>query len=212
VNKVGLFGGSFDPVHLGHLRVAEEVRGHLDLESVFFIPTAVQPLKRAAAILSADERLRMIRMSIRGNPYFRASDIEIKRGGISYSIDTVRAYARRFDDVYFLVGVDAFSEIDLWKDWTELFRYTNFAVMMRPKHRTADLLMVLPKGVQPDVRRIDGSTYEHASGKRLHLFEITQLDISSTNIRSLVRQGRSIRYLVPDSVERFIKEKGLYKG
>ncbi len=148
MNKVGLFGGSFDPVHLGHLRVAEEVRGHLALERVFFIPTAVQPLKRGAPSISADERLRMIRMSIRGNPYFRASDAEIKRGGISYSIDTVRAYARRFHELYFLTGVDAFSQIDLWKDWTELFRYTNFAVMVRPNHKTTDLLKILPKEIK----------------------------------------------------------------
>lgn len=212
MNKVGLFGGSFDPVHMGHLRVAEEVRGHLGLETVFFIPTAVQPLKREAAAIPADDRLRMIRMSIRGNRFFRTSDIEIRRGGISYSIDTVRFYARRFDEIYFLTGVDAFSQIDLWKDWRELFRYTNFAVMVRPNHKTSDLLKVLPKGVQSDVRRIDGSTYEHRSGKRLHLLEITQLDISSTNIRSLAKQGGSIRYLVPDLVERFIREKGLYKG
>jgi nicotinate-nucleotide adenylyltransferase len=212
VNKIGLFGGSFDPVHVGHLRVAEEVRGHLGLEKVFFIPAAVQPLKRESTAIGADERLRMIRMSIRGNRFFRASDIEIRRGGISYSIDTVKSYARRFDDLYFLIGVDAFSEMDLWKDYAELFRCTNFAVMVRPNHKATNLLKVLPKIIRREVKRIDSSTYEHTSGKKLFLFEITQLDISSTNIRSLVQQGRSIRYLVADSVERFIKQRGLYKG
>jgi nicotinate-nucleotide adenylyltransferase len=212
VNKIGLFGGSFDPVHVGHLRVAEEVRGHLGLEKVFFIPAAVQPLKREITAIDADERLRMIRMSIRGNRFFRASDIEVKRGGISYSIDTVKSYARRFDDLYFLIGVDAFSEIDLWKDYGELFRYTNFAVMVRPNHKATNLLKVAPKTIRREVKRIDSSTYEHTSGKKLFLFEITQLDISSTNIRSLVQQGRSIRYLVADSVERFIRQRGLYKG
>lgn len=212
MNKIGLFGGSFDPVHVGHLRVAEEVRGHLGLEKVFFVPTAVQPLKREGSVIDADERLHMIRMSIRGNRFFHASDIEVKRGGISYSIDTVKSYARRFDDLYFLIGVDAFSEIDLWKDYRELFRYTNFAVMVRPNHKATNLLDVLPKDMRQEVRRIDSSTYEHTSGKRLFLFEITQLDISSTNIRSLVRQGRSIRYLVADSVERFINQRGLYRG
>lgn len=212
MNRVGLFGGSFDPVHVGHLRVAEEVRGHLGLDKVFFIPTAIQPLKQEAAAIDADERLRMIRMSIRGNHFFCASDIEVKRRGISYSIDTVKSYARRFDDIYFLVGVDAFSEIVLWKDYRELFRYANFAVMTRPNHRTTDLMKMLPKDIRKEVKPMDSSTYEHASGKRLFLLEITQLDISSTNIRSLVKQGRSIRYLVPDSVDRFIKEKGLYRG
>lgn len=212
MNKIGLFGGSFDPVHIGHLRIAEEVRGHLGLEKVFFIPTAMQPLKREATAIAADERLHMIRMSIRGNHFFGASDIEVKRGGISYSIDTVKSYARRFDDLYFLMGVDAFSEIDLWKDYRELFLYTNFAVMMRPNHKTTDLMKVLPKDIRQEVKGIDRSIYEHASGKRLFLFEITQLDISSTNIRTLVKQGRSIRYLVPDSVERFIRQKGLYRG
>jgi nicotinate-nucleotide adenylyltransferase len=212
VNKVGLFGGSFDPVHLGHLRVAEEVRGHLGLEKVYFIPTAIQPLKGDTAAIPADERLRMIRMAIRGNRFFRASDVEIKRGGVSYSIDTVRSFARRFDDLYFLIGVDAFSDIRLWKDWMDLFRSTSFAVMARPNHQTKDLVKMLPEEVRPLVKRIDKSTYEHVSGKKLHLLEITQLDISSTNIRSLAKQGRSIRYLVADSVERFVKQKGLYKG
>lgn len=212
MNKVGLFGGSFDPVHIGHLRVAEEVRGHLGLEKVFFIPTAVQPLKRNSAAIDADERLHMIRLSIRGNTFFGASDIEIKRGGISYSIDTIKWFARRFDDLHFLVGVDAFSEIDLWKDYGELFQHTNFAVMVRPNHKATDLLTLLPKSTRREVKRIGSSTYQHASGRKLFLLEITQLDISSTNIRSLVRQGRSIRYLVPDSVERFIRQKGLYKG
>lgn len=212
MNKVGLFGGSFDPVHIGHLRVAEEVRGHLGLEKVLFIPTAVQPLKRGATAIAADERLHMIRMSIRGNHFFAASDIEVKRGGISYSIDTVKSFARRFDDLYFLIGVDAFSEIDLWKDYRELFRYTNFAVMARPNHKTTDLMKMLPKDIGQEVKRINSFAYEHASGKRLFLFEITQLDISSRNIRFLVKQGRSIRYLVPDSVERFIRQKGLYRG
>lgn len=207
-----MFGGSFDPVHVGHLRVAEEVRGHLDLDKVFFIPTAVQPLKRQTSAIDADERLKMIRMSIRGNSFFRASDIEVKRGGISYSIDTIRSYARQFDDLYFLVGVDAFSEMNLWKDYRDLFHYTNFAVMVRPNHKVANLTDVLPRDIRQEVRRIDSTTYEHTSGKRLFLFEITQLDISSTTIRSLVKEGRSIRYLVSDSVERFIEQRGLYKG
>jgi nicotinate-nucleotide adenylyltransferase len=212
VNRIGLFGGSFDPVHIGHLRVAEEVRDHLGLERVFFIPTAVQPLKRVTNAIGADQRLEMIRMSIRGNRFFRASDIEVRRGGISYSIDTVRSYARRFDDLYFLLGVDAFSEIALWKEYTELFRYTNFAVMMRPNYKATDIIDVLPKDIRQEVRQIDDSVYEHTSGRKLFLFEITQLDISSTNIRLLVKEGRSIRYLVPHSVEKFIRQRGLYKG
>lgn len=212
MNRVGLFGGSFDPVHLGHLRIAEEVRDHLGLEKVFFIPTAVQPLKRGADALGGDERLTMIRMSIRGNRFFRASPVEVRRGGVSYSIDTVKSYSRRFENLYFLVGADAFAEMKLWKDYGELFRYVNFAVMVRPNHQVTNLVDLLPKDIRQEVVQVDSATYEHKSGKRIFLFGITQLDISSTTIRSLVKEGRSIRYLVSDPVERFIRQRGLYKG
>ena len=112
---IGVFGGTFDPVHVGHLRVAEEVREAFSMERVYFVPARVQPFKQAGSGAAADDRVRMLEMATRGNTFFRTSQVEIRRGGVSYSIDTVKHFARRFGEIYFLVGLDAFSDIGLWK-------------------------------------------------------------------------------------------------
>ena len=203
---VGLFGGTFDPVHTAHLRIAEEVREAFSLERVYFIPTWIQPLKGGATGAGADDRVRMLEMATRGNRFFRTSRVEIRRKGISYSIDTVKLFSRRFDDLYFLVGLDAFLDIGLWRGSAELFSMANFVVMVRPGKKMEGL----PGHLLGQARAIDDHTWEHASGKRIHLLHITQLDVSSTAIRDLSKKGRSIRYLVPDAVERYITKRGLY--
>jgi len=203
---VGLFGGTFDPVHTAHLRIAEEVREAFSLERVYFIPTWIQPLKRGATGAGADDRVRMLEMATRGNSFFRTSKVEIRRKGISYSIDTVKLFSRRFDDLYFLVGVDAFSDIGLWRESAELFSMVNFVVMVRPGKKMEGL----PGPLKGHAKAVDDHTWEHGSGKRIYLHHITQLDVSSTAIRDLSKKGRSIRYLVPDAVERYIAKRGLY--
>lgn len=203
---VGLFGGTFDPVHIAHLRIAEEVREAFSLEKVYFVPAWIQPLKRTATGAGADDRVRMLEMATRGNSFFRTSKVEIRRGGISYSIDTVKLFSRRFDDIYFLVGLDAFSDIGLWRGSEELFSYANFVVMVRPGRRVEGL----PGPLKGQATQVGDLTWEHASGKRIYVHHITQLDVSSTAIRELSRKGKSIRYLVPDAVERYITKRGLY--
>jgi nicotinate-nucleotide adenylyltransferase len=203
---IGLFGGSFDPVHMGHLRIAEEVREHFFLETIYFVPAWLQPLKGLAAAAGADDRTRMIEMATRDNQHFRTSRVEIRRQGISYTIDTVKLFARKFDEIYFLVGLDAFADIGLWKGFQELFSHANFIVMVRPGR----IFEGLPESLKEQVRIVDGTTWEHASGKRIFLHHITQLDISSTGIRELLRSRRSVKYLVPRAVEHYIKKKGLY--
>jgi nicotinate-nucleotide adenylyltransferase len=205
---IGVFGGTFDPVHLGHLRIAEEVRETFSLDRVYFVPARVQPLKVAAGCAGADERVRMLKMSLAGNAFFRASSIEIKRGGISYSIDTVRHFARRFGQIYFIMGMDAFLDIGRWKDWPELLSTADLVVMVRPGMEFSGF----PAGLKRQVRKVGEATYEHASGRRIYMLRITQLDISSTRIRELARTGRSIKYLVSASVERYIISRGLYGG
>lgn len=203
---VGLFGGTFDPVHIAHLRVAEEVREAFSLEKVYFIPTWIQPLKGGATHAGADDRVRMLEMATKGNSFFRTSKVEVRRKGISYSIDTVKLFSRRFEDLYFLVGLDAFSDIGLWKGSAELFSIANFVVMVRPGGKMEGL----PGPLKDQAIAVDDLTWEHASGKRIYLHHMTQLDVSSTAIRDLSKKGRSIRYLVPDAVERYIAKRGLY--
>jgi len=208
--RVGLFGGTFDPVHNGHLRVAEEVREHFGLEKLYFIPASVQPLKRHTKVSVAVERMKMLRMAIRSNKFFYASPVEIQRGGISYSIETINVFAAQHDEVYFLVGLDAFSEIDQWKDYRRIFEETHLVILARPVHARVDYRDLFPPDVKPDVRIIDDTTYEHRCGKTIFFHRVTQLDVSSTMIRQLAHRGASIKYLVPYSVERYIKQGGLY--
>jgi nicotinate-nucleotide adenylyltransferase len=204
---IGLFGGSFDPVHVGHLRVAEEVREHFKLDTIYFVPARVQPLKRLSAVSDASDRMRMIEMAIRDNDYFRLSKVETEREGVSYTIDTVKLFARRHKEICFLVGLDAFADIGLWKGYQELFLYANFILMVRPGR----VMKELPESVRGQTHRVDDATWEHQSGNHIFLHQITQLDVSSTRIRGLLREGKSIKYLVPWTVERYVKKKGLYR-
>jgi nicotinate-nucleotide adenylyltransferase len=204
---IGVFGGTFDPVHVGHLRIAEEVREERGLDRVYFVPARIQPLKERPASPAGD-RVRMLESAVRGNPGFRVSTVETRRAGVSYSIDTVRHFRRRFGEVSFLVGMDAFMDIGLWRAYEELLSSTDFVVMLRPGHAPAGL----PESLKTCARQIDGSIWEHASGRRIYFHRITQLDISSTGIRELAKTGRSIKYLGPRAVERYIIRKGLYRS
>ncbi|MEO0249286.1 MAG: nicotinate-nucleotide adenylyltransferase [candidate division WOR-3 bacterium] len=210
--RVGLFGGTFDPIHFGHLRVAEEVREHFDLERIYFIPALIQPLKQHIKVTEAADRLKMVQMAVRGNRFFRVTQAEMRRGGISYSIDTIKLFERRFSELHFLIGLDAFSEIHLWRDYREIFERTHLVILVRPVHKETTPADLFPTDVRPLVKPIDENVYEHASGKRIYFYRVTQLDISSTMIRELARSGSSIKYLVPQAVERFVKRGGLYTG
>jgi nicotinate-nucleotide adenylyltransferase len=208
---IGIFGGTFDPVHTGHLRAAEEVRESFGLDKVFFVPGYLPPHKRNVRISDAQDRLKMVGLAIRENSFFKASDIEIRRGGISYTIDTIKRLEKRFDSLYFLIGADAFSEIDTWHDYRDLFYHTHFVVMVRPTHSRRSGVEMFPADIRNSLKILDASTFEHVSGRRIYLHKVTQLAISSTRIRASVQNNQSIRYLVPQPVERFISQRGLYR-
>lgn len=214
--KIGLFGGTFDPIHWGHLRSAEEVGETYKLDRVYFIPAAIPPFKRAQTATPATDRLQMVRLAVAHNPRFRASTIEISRTGVSYSIHTIRAFAARKrsrDRLYFIIGLDAFREIGKWKDFREIFPLCNFIVTSRPGSKESDPL----KGTGVAVKKLfcydsQSRTYRHRSGTRVYFIELTDIAISASEIRALVRRGKSIRYLVPANVEKYIKRHGLYHG
>ena len=209
--NVGIFGGTFDPIHIGHLRAAEEVREIFSLERIYFVPALIPPHKRAHRVTSSEDRLTMVKKALRSNPCFRLSEIEIKRGGISYSIDTIETYEKRFGDLYYLMGLDAFAEIDTWHRYRELFYHANFIVMVRPGEDRPKGRMLFPSEVTHEMEVVNEATFQHISGKRVYLQDITQLDISATRIRTFVRNEKSVRYLVPTHVERYISSQGLYR-
>ena len=188
--RIGLFGGSFDPIHLGHLILAERAVEQLGLDRLYFIPNARSPLKSRAPGASGADRLALVRAAIRGNPRFRAIDLELRRPSPSYTIDTVAALGvARSVKLYFLIGTDAVSDLARWHRARELARRVTFAVLRRP-----GTPRVRPPAWVRDSVVIDAPLVE----------------ISSTDIRSRLRAKRSIRYLVPGRVETLIRKKRLY--
>jgi len=211
--KIGLFGGTFNPIHFGHLRGAEEIREAFGLQEVIFIPAAIPPHKVAEEVIKPNHRLEMVRLGTSSNPSFSTTDIELKRPGKSYSIDTIRYFQERHKDgLFFTLGRDAFVEIETWKEFQNLFSLCNFIVMTRPGSQKASSTAQLPKTLVPVFRydqEIKG--WVHTSGCTLHFKEITYLDISSTRIRELIERGESVRYLIPPEVENYIQKHGLYR-
>jgi nicotinate-nucleotide adenylyltransferase len=208
--RIGLFGGTFNPIHLGHLRGAEEIREAFELQEVIFIPAALPPHKMTGEIIQAHHRLEMVKQATQKNPQFSTSDVELKRSGKSYSIDTIRYFREKLKgSVYFILGKDAFVEIETWKDFRNLFSLCNFIIMTRPGLKQA---FPLPGALAPDFRYDQGASgWVHVSGNMIFFKKINFLDISSTRVRELVEKGESIKYLVPLEVEAYIEKHGLYQ-
>jgi nicotinate-nucleotide adenylyltransferase len=211
--RVGLLGGTFNPIHIGHLRAAEEVREILALEKIYFIPAAMPPLKDMTKIASPDSRIKMVEIAIRGNPFFELSDVEIKREGTSYTVDTLGYFVSNFPEFefYFILGTDLFPEMDTWKEYKKLFELSNFAVITRPGFPHIDSI---PPALKYDFQyhKNEGGVifYMHKSSKLLALVQIEGIQISATRIRNLLNKNRSIKYLVPLEVEEYILENRLY--
>ena len=213
----GIFGGTFNPVHYGHLAAAEEVRERLRLDRVLFLPSFLPPHKHDEAIPSAVQRLEMVRLAVSGNPHFVVSDLEVKRGGVSYTVETVEALIAKHPGTgfVFITGLDSFLEIRTWKDWERLLALCSFAVLSRPGFRFSDLV-VFPflQDRRGDLERLDRRETQRVNvqgeGFVLSLENIPFYDISSTDIRTRVRQGRTIKYHLPEPVERYIIENKLY--
>jgi nicotinate-nucleotide adenylyltransferase len=211
--KIGLFGGTFNPIHLGHLRGAEEIREVFGLREIIFIPAAIPPHKATEEVIEARHRFEMVRLATAGNPYFSITDIELLRPEKSYSIDTIRYFRERHpDDFFFILGRDAFVEIETWKEFQHLFSLCNFIVMTRPGFQKTSSASLLPEVLVP-VFRYDQElkAWIHTSGHTLHFKDITVLDISSTKVRESIERGDSVRYLVPAEVEAYIQKNRLYR-
>jgi nicotinate-nucleotide adenylyltransferase len=212
--KIGLFGGTFNPIHLGHLRGAEQIREAFGLQEVVFIPAALPPHKVTEKIIEAQHRLEMVKRAIQKNPYFSASDVELKRSGKSYSIDTIRHFRERYQSslLFFILGRDAFVEIETWKEYQHLFSLCNFIVMTRPGFQKTFSPSPLPKSLIPTFRYDQkAQAWVHPSGYMLFFKEIKFLDISSTRVRELIEKGESVTDLIPPEVEVYVREHGLYQ-
>ena len=213
--KWGLLGGTFDPIHFGHLRAAEEMLHIFNLNRIIFVPSSRPPHKLEAQITSFYHREQMVRMAIEGNVSFSFSDVENLKEGKSYSVETVEHILNKYLedlDLYFIVGQDAFQAITTWKDWEKLLLLCNFAIMTRPGYKNKGLAGILPQSFASQfkyIKEIDG--YKGPTGHFLYFRGVTFLDISSSHIREAMKTGQSIRYLMPDSVRNYIVKNSLYK-
>jgi nicotinate-nucleotide adenylyltransferase len=211
--RLGILGGTFDPIHYGHLRIAEEVCEDLSLGKVLLIPGATPPHKGKKKISPFEDRYAMAVMAAKGSSLLEALDLEGRRKGPSYSVDTLVEIRRLFGpdlDLFFIIGMDAFQEIKTWKNYEGLFKETNFVVIKRPgvqDKQFGPLIMSMNLGFQPGE---DGSYILPSTGHGIFYKKMTLLEISSTGIREKVAGGRSIRFLLPESVESYIAKKGLY--
>jgi nicotinate-nucleotide adenylyltransferase len=217
--RIGIFGGTFNPVHIGHLRAAEEVVGALRLERMIFVPSADPPHKidvPGNPIARAEARLKWIQLAIRDNPRFEVDALEVERGGASYSVDTLRTIGEQIapEKPVFTIGQDAFVEIDSWREPETLFDLAHFAVITRPPVALTSLTDWLPHCIRGIVEPDQSGVFalHPRAGTWIRLVEIPALEISSSDIRIRLRDGEPVRYLLPPEVEEAIEESGAYRG
>jgi nicotinate-nucleotide adenylyltransferase len=206
---IGVFGGTFDPIHYGHLRTAFELLQALRLAQVRFMPTGSPP-HREAPLASSELRLEAVRAAVAGQPGFSVDDREIRRGGLSYSVDTLTELRREHPQrsLCLLLGMDAFLGMPTWHRWHEIFELSHVVVAHRPGWKapiTGPLGEVMVDRGTGSVRDLHGSLAGH-----IYVHAVTQLEISSTELRALIMSGRDLRYLVPDAVRDLIGRSGCY--
>lgn len=199
-SKIGIMGGTFDPIHIGHLVTAEAVRIEYNLEKVLFIPAGYPPHKQDLLVTPALQRYIMTVMATISNTAFVVSSIEMERPGPSYTIDTIRDLISHYGELtefYFITGADAVSDLPTWSHIEDLLDLCHFVGATRP-----GCISTIDSVIQ---------YFGNKGRQRIHRLTIPELEISSTDIRDRVKKGRSIKYIVPESVEQYILNEGLYK-
>lgn len=214
-DRVGVFGGTFNPIHTGHLRAAEEVCDALGLHRMVFVPSADPPLKRSQGevIAPAEERLSWVQLATADNPRFEVDPIELGREGPSYTIDTLRALCGRLgaEPPVFTIGQDAFAELPLWREPRTLLTLCHFAVMTRPPYAQGSLQEWMPDVLAEDFTWAGDEEARHrTAGTWVRRVRISALEISATDVRRRVREGRSVRYLLPEPVREAVQASGIY--
>ena len=194
ISRVGIFGGTFNPPHLGHLIVAEEVRQNFSLEKIIFVPSARPPHKDHSPVIHPAYRYRMTILATQNNPFFEVSDIEIHRSGKSYTIDTIKEFRTMYGpevEIYFIMGGDSIFEMDTWKDPEKILKICTVIVTSRPG--------------------FDLSKVEDRLKAKVVPTQVSHIGISSSVIRQRIREGKSISYYVPKNVEEYILKEKLYR-
>ncbi len=213
--RFGILGGTFNPIHSGHLRAAEEIGEDLGLEKVYLIPSGLPPHKSPRPLAEFSHRLAMVKLASELSPLLAVWDVEGKKPGFSYSIDTLLLFHSTFGpglELFFILGTDAFFEIKTWKEYRSLFRYASFVVIDRPGCSKDDFVAFLDSLDAEFVWDPKRECFYHPSGSTLLRRKTTMMDISASRIRQTVAKGKSIRFLVPEVVREYIERVGLYGG
>ncbi len=212
--NIGILGGTFNPVHYGHLRAAIDVYDMLSLDELIFIPALTPPHKEESSIISFHHRFNMLKLATASVPYFEVSDMEAQRGGKSFSVETITEIKKQIHgsaDLFFIIGMDGLLEIHLWKDYKRLFSLCNMTVIERPGFLSEEVGYILKNRVNSEYVK-NGDSFVHPDKKTVILLKgITHLDISSSSIRKYVKEDKSIKFLLPVEVEDYISRKKLYK-
>ncbi len=199
--SIGIMGGTFNPIHNGHLIIAEDVREQANLDRVLFIPSGQPPHKPNSEVIDPEHRYEMVRRAVITNRCFEASHIELERGGYTYTVNTLLELRRIYGEntgIYFIIGADVVPELKSWREYDRVFQLCEFIAVLRPGFDE--------KEFTNNIRQLKSE-----KGAKIHPVRSRLIDISSTDIRERCRNGKSIRYLIPDSVEEYILRNGLFK-
>jgi len=213
--RVGVLGGTFDPVHNAHLAIAEAVRQAMALSGILFVPAFLPPHKPTYAISAFADRLAMLALAVAGRPAFQVSRLEAERVGPSFSIDTLKALRLWLGpevELFFIIGMDAFAEIHTWKAYRELLDYASFVIIGRPDHCQQSCEQIV-------MADFPGYAFTEAAGcwqgepgqGAIYPLAVPPMEVSSTQIRQAVRKGKSILDVVPEAVARYVETHGLYR-
>ena len=199
--KIGILGGTFDPVHLGHLIIAEEVRSNLGLDKILFVPAGVPWMRENEGVSAGKHRINMVDLAVKSNPHFQSSSIEIDRQGVTYTADTLETLREDLDhevELSFIMGMDVLEKFHLWKSPETVVELCSLVIVNRPGNQAVDVNEVVKK-------------YPEA-GAKLRIINVPRMEISSSEIRERVRQEKSLKYLVSEEVIEYIDQNNLYKG
>lgn len=202
ISKIGILGGTFNPIHWGHLMIAETVRDAFSLNKVLFIPSGLPPHKPDDEVIDPEHRFEMVRLSVASNPFFEASRVEIERRGYTYTVDTLRALRDQYGSgvqLFFIIGADVVPELITWREFQNVFKLCEFIAVMRPGH--------FRKDVDTEVEKL-----KEQYGIKIQQTTAPLVDISSSNIRERCSMGKSIKYLVTGDTEEYILTNGLYRS
>ena len=199
--KIGILGGTFDPVHLGHLIIAEEVRSNVGLDKILFVPAGVPWMRENEGVSAGKHRLNMVDLAVKSNPHFQSSSIEIDRQGVTYTADTLETLREDLDhevELSFIMGMDVLEKFHLWKSPETVVELCSLVIVNRPGNQAVDVNEVVKK-------------YPEA-GAKLRIINVPRMEISSSEIRGRVRQEKSLKSLVSEEVIEYIDQNNLYKG